>query len=36
LPALPIYLVFHKELRNVPRYRLVIATLHEALRQALA
>jgi DNA-binding transcriptional LysR family regulator len=36
LPLLPVYLVFHKELRHVARHRLVVSALAEALRKALA
>jgi DNA-binding transcriptional LysR family regulator len=36
LPTLPVYLVFHKELRQVLRYRAVVAALQSALRHALA
>jgi DNA-binding transcriptional LysR family regulator len=36
LPTIPVYLVFHKELRQVLRYRAVVAALQSALRQALA
>ena len=36
LPSVPIYLVFHRDLRKVPRVRLVIDTLEKALRPALA
>ncbi|MDB4975942.1 MAG: lysR [Myxococcaceae bacterium] len=35
-PSIPVYLVFHKELRNVPRHRLVIKALEAGLRQGLA
>lgn len=34
-PSSPIYLAFHRELRQVPRIRLVIDTLAEALRAGL-
>jgi DNA-binding transcriptional LysR family regulator len=36
LPSHTVYLVFHRELRQVPRFKLVIATLDEALRAALS
>ena len=36
LPTMPIYLVFHKELRRVPRVRLVLDALDAALRRGLA
>lgn len=36
LPSSPIYLAFHRELRNVPRVRLVVDTLSAALKQGLA
>jgi DNA-binding transcriptional LysR family regulator len=35
-PTTPIYLVFHKELRNVPRVRVVIDALREGLEAGLA
>lgn len=35
-PQVPIYLVFHRELRNVPRVRLVIDALQAGLEQGLA
>jgi hypothetical protein len=31
-----VYLVFHKELRHVPRQRLIVTTLADALRKALS
>jgi DNA-binding transcriptional LysR family regulator len=36
LPSVPVFLVFHKELRHVPRCRLVASALESALRQGLA
>lgn len=36
LPSVPIFLVFHKELRQVARFRLVTSTLEAALRAGLA
>lgn len=35
LPSSPVYLAFHRELRQVPRVRLVIDTLEAALREGL-
>jgi hypothetical protein len=35
LPTMQVYLAFHRELRNVPRVRLVIDTLDAALRDGL-
>lgn len=35
LPSAPVYLAYHRELRNVPRVRLVIDTLTAALRDGL-
>ncbi|APR87801.1 Transcriptional regulator, LysR family protein [Minicystis rosea] len=35
LPSTPIYLAYHRELRNVPRVRLVVDALDTALREAL-
>ena len=35
LPSSPVYLAFHRELRQVPRVRLVIDTLDAALREGL-
>ena len=35
LPSAPIFLVFHKELRRVPRMKLVVQTLDVALRAGL-
>ena len=35
-PSLPVYLAYHREIRNVPRVRLVLRTLEAALRQGLA
>jgi DNA-binding transcriptional LysR family regulator len=34
-PALPMYVAYHRELRNVPRVRLVIDVLVAGLREAL-
>ena len=34
-PEYPVFLVFHRELRAVPRFKLVIASLDRALRAAL-
>lgn len=36
LPSVPIFLVFHRNQRAVPRVRLVVSALDEALRQGLA
>jgi len=36
LTTLPVFLAFHRQLRNVPRYRLVINSLDAALRRSLA
>ncbi len=35
LPSLPIYIAYHRELRKVPRVRLVLDTLDAAVRDAL-
>lgn len=35
LPTMPVFLAFHRELRHVPRIRLVIDTLDHALRDGL-
>ncbi len=35
LPSAPIYLAYHRELRNVPRVKLVIDTLDAAIRDGL-
>jgi DNA-binding transcriptional LysR family regulator len=35
MPSMPVFLVFHKDLRQVPRVRLVVSALEAALRHAL-
>lgn len=35
LPSIPVFLAFHKDLRQVPRVRLVVGALEAALRHAL-
>jgi DNA-binding transcriptional LysR family regulator len=35
LPSIPVFLAYHRELRNVPRVRLVLDTLDAALREGL-
>jgi DNA-binding transcriptional LysR family regulator len=35
IPAIPVYLVFHRELRNIPRFRLVTQALETTLRERL-
>jgi DNA-binding transcriptional LysR family regulator len=35
MPSMPVFLVFHKDLRQVPRVRLVVSALEAAIRHAL-
>ena len=35
LPSVPIYLAYHRELRNVPRVRAVLDALDASLRDGL-
>jgi hypothetical protein len=36
LPSISVFLVFHRDLRRVPRVRLVVSAIESALRRGLA